>query len=220
MPTLLTQEELDRALDELSGWHFHRDAIRTHIQTPSFPAAVVLVGAIAEVAEEMDHHPDIDIRWRKLDIALATHSAGGITALDVTQARRITDLAVAAGAEVTTPPRPSDGIEIGIDCMDAAAIRDFWRIGLGLTERAGTDGTIDLVGSEDESPGVWFQQLSEPRPERNRIHIDVYVPQDQAEERVAAVLDAGGRLVTDEHAPSWWVLADAEGNELCVCGQL
>lgn len=217
MPTLLTQEELDRALDELRGWHFHRAAIRTHIQAPSFSAAVRLVGGIAEVAEEMDHHPDIDIRWRNLDVALATHSAGGITELDLTQARRITDLVIDAGAKVTAPTKPSDGIEIGIDCMDAAAIRDFWRVGLGLTQRSSPDGTIDLVGTEEDSAGVWFQQMSEPRTERNRIHIDVYVPRDQAEIRVAAVLAAGGRLVTDLHAPSWWVLADAEGNELCVC---
>ncbi len=51
---------------------------------------------------------------------------------------------------------------------------------------------------------------------RNRIHIDVWVPHDQAEARIAAAIAAGGRLVTDEHAPSWWVLADAEGNEACV----
>ena len=52
--------------------------------------------------------------------------------------------------------------------------------------------------------------------ERNRIHVDVFVPHDQAEERVAAALAAGGRLVSDEHAPAWWTLADAEGNEADV----
>ncbi|MDQ4038351.1 MAG: 4a-hydroxytetrahydrobiopterin dehydratase [Actinomycetota bacterium] len=217
MPRVLSQEELDRALAELSGWHYHRDAIHTRIKAPSFPAAVALVGAIADVAEEMDHHPDIDIRWRNVDIALATHSVGGVTELDVTQARRITDLALGAGAVVRKPTQPSDGIEIAIDCTDPAAIRDFWRVGLGLTERTTSDGAIDLVGTQPDSPGVWFQQMSEPRPERNRIHIDVYVPRDRAQERVSAVLAVGGRLVTDEHAPSWWVMADAEGNELCVC---
>jgi 4a-hydroxytetrahydrobiopterin dehydratase len=63
---------------------------------------------------------------------------------------------------------------------------------------------------------LWFQQMDAPRPQRNRIHLDVWVPHDQAEARVAAALAAGGRLVTDQHAPSWWVLADAEGNEACV----
>jgi 4a-hydroxytetrahydrobiopterin dehydratase len=66
-------------------------------------------------------------------------------------------------------------------------------------------------------PAFWFQQMDAPRPQRNRIHVDVTVPHDVAEERVAATLAAGGRLVTDAYAPSWWVLADAEGNEACVC---
>jgi len=217
MATLLTQDELGRALDALSGWHFHRGSIRTHIQAPNFTSAVALVSRIAEVAEEMNHHPDLDIRWRNVDVALATHSAGGITELDVTQAHRIVELAAQAGAEVAAPAEPGDGIEIGIDCMDPAAIRDFWRVGLGLSEKTMPDGAVDLVGNSEDSTGVWFQQMTEPRPQRNRIHIDVYVPRDHAEGRVAAVVAAGGRLVTDEHAPSWWVLADAEGNELCVC---
>jgi 4a-hydroxytetrahydrobiopterin dehydratase len=55
------------------------------------------------------------------------------------------------------------------------------------------------------------------RTDRNRIHLDVYVPSAEAEPRVQAILDAGGVLLTDEHSPEWWVLADAEGNELCVC---
>ena len=54
------------------------------------------------------------------------------------------------------------------------------------------------------------------RTGRNRLHVDVSVPHDQAEARIAAALAAGGRLVTDQNAPTWWVLADAEGNEACV----
>ena len=65
-------------------------------------------------------------------------------------------------------------------------------------------------------PAVYFQQIDAPRMLRNRIHIDVYVPYDQAEARITAALAAGGRLVTDKFAPDWWVLADAEGNEACV----
>jgi 4a-hydroxytetrahydrobiopterin dehydratase len=58
--------------------------------------------------------------------------------------------------------------------------------------------------------------MDAPRPQRNRIHIDISVPHDQTEARVAAVLAAGGRLVSDEHALAWWTLADAEGNEAGV----
>ena len=59
--------------------------------------------------------------------------------------------------------------------------------------------------------------MDAPRPQRNRIHIDVTVPHEVAESRIAAAIAAGGRLVTDEYAPAFWVLADPEGNEACVC---
>jgi 4a-hydroxytetrahydrobiopterin dehydratase len=58
--------------------------------------------------------------------------------------------------------------------------------------------------------------MDAPRPQRNRMHIDVWVPHDQAEGRIAAAVAAGGRVVSDEHAPAWWTLADAEGNEADV----
>jgi 4a-hydroxytetrahydrobiopterin dehydratase len=59
--------------------------------------------------------------------------------------------------------------------------------------------------------------MDEPRTQRNRIHLDVDVPADVAEERVTAAIGAGGRLVSDARAKAFWVLADAEGNEVCVC---
>src|SRR5574341_1891532 len=77
------------------------------------------------------------------------------------------------------------------------------------------DSPEDLIDPHGRGTSFWFQQMDAPRPQRNRIHIDVWVPHDQAEARVAAAIAAGGHLVTDEHAPSWWVLADAEGNEAC-----
>jgi 4a-hydroxytetrahydrobiopterin dehydratase len=64
---------------------------------------------------------------------------------------------------------------------------------------------------------VWFQQMDEPRPQRNRIHLDVAVPHDAAVGRVAAAVAAGGLLRSDLRAPAFWVLADVEGNEVCVC---
>ncbi|HEY0215785.1 MAG TPA: VOC family protein [Cellulomonas sp.] len=71
------------------------------------------------------------------------------------------------------------------------------------------DGVDDWRG---RGPAFWFQDMDAPRPQRNRIHLDVWVPHDQAEARVSAALAAGGHLVSDAHAPEWWTLADAEGN--------
>jgi 4a-hydroxytetrahydrobiopterin dehydratase len=58
--------------------------------------------------------------------------------------------------------------------------------------------------------------MDEPRPQRNRIHLDVSVPHDEAPRRIDAALAAGGVLVSDAEAPAFWVLADAEGNEACI----
>ena len=77
-------------------------------------------------------------------------------------------------------------------------------------------GDEDLIDPHFQGPPLWFQQMDAPRPQRNRIHIDLYVPHDQAEARVAAALAAGGHVVGDENAPGWWTLADAEGSEVDV----
>ena len=75
----------------------------------------------------------------------------------------------------------------------------------------------DLVDPAGRLPAIWFQQMDTERAGRNRIHLDFWIPHDEVEGRLSAALDAGGTLVTDEFAPSWWVLAAAEGNELCLC---
>jgi hypothetical protein len=102
--------------------------------------------------------------------------------------------------------------------MDIAAIRPFWKAVLAYTDEPGRESPEDgLVDPAGQLPAVWFQQMDEPRPQRNRIHFDVTVAEDEAEARVRAAIEAGGRLVDDSYARSFWVLADAEGNEACVC---
>jgi 4a-hydroxytetrahydrobiopterin dehydratase len=87
---------------------------------------------------------------------------------------------------------------------------------MGYVERR-VDGEIELVDPRGRGPKLWFQQMDPPRTDRNRIHIDVYVPPAETEARVEAILEAGGTLMTDDFAPDWWVLADVDGNELCIC---
>jgi hypothetical protein len=78
------------------------------------------------------------------------------------------------------------------------------------------DGAYAYFRTVAHGPSIWFQQMDGPRPQRNRVHIDVSVPHDQAEARVAAALAAGGRLVSGLFAPAWWALADREGNEVDI----
>jgi 4a-hydroxytetrahydrobiopterin dehydratase len=98
--------------------------------------------------------------------------------------------------------------------MDIPAVRPFWKAVLGYDDVA---APADLVDPTDGGPSLWFQQMDQPRPQRNRMHLDLTVPHDEAVARVQAALAAGGHLVSDDRARAFWILADSEGNEVCVC---
>ena len=88
-PPRLSDDELAAALPGLPLWSGDGDGLRRTVQLPSFRDAVAAIVAIADVAEEMDHHPDVDLRWRTLHLTLVSHSAGGVSELDLDLARRI-----------------------------------------------------------------------------------------------------------------------------------
>ena len=88
-PPRLSPDELSAALSGLPLWSGNSDGIRRSVELPSFRDAVAAIVAIADVAEEMDHHPDVDLRWRTLHLTLVSHSAGGVSDLDLELARRI-----------------------------------------------------------------------------------------------------------------------------------
>jgi 4a-hydroxytetrahydrobiopterin dehydratase len=94
---LLSDEQITSGLLALPEWQREGGSIRRTVQAKDFPAAIRIVDAVAVQAEAMDHHPDIDIRWRTLHFTLSTHSAGGLTALDLRLASLI-DAAAAAEA--------------------------------------------------------------------------------------------------------------------------
>ena len=87
----------------------------------------------------------------------------------------------------------------------------FWRAVLGYEYRVDNPGE-DLIDPRGRGPSIWFQKTDELSSQDNRIHIDIWVPHDQVQGRIAAAIAAGGHLVTDKYAPSWWTLADSEGN--------
>ena len=98
MARLLTDDEITRQLADLPAWRREGEALVAAHTAPDFPAGIRLVGEVAEVAEQMQHHPDIDIRWTTVSWVLSTHSEGGLTQLDVELAHRIEEAARAAGA--------------------------------------------------------------------------------------------------------------------------
>ena len=100
MSRLLSDDEVATQLEGLPGWRREGDAIVATVEAPDFPAAIRVVAAAAGEAEQMDHHPDIDIRWRTTRWLLTTHDAGGVTQLDIELAHRISAAARAQGATV------------------------------------------------------------------------------------------------------------------------
>ena len=92
-PSMLSAAEVHSALAALDGWAGDMAGIERSVECSSFPAAIELVRRVADVAEQMNHHPDIDIRWRTVRFALSTHSAGGVTSYDVDLAKRINEFA-------------------------------------------------------------------------------------------------------------------------------
>jgi 4a-hydroxytetrahydrobiopterin dehydratase len=88
-PDRLSPDEIAAALHGLPEWSGDGDGIRRTVELPTFREAVDAIVRIADVAEEMDHHPDVDLRWRTVHLSVVSHSAGGVTELDLELARRI-----------------------------------------------------------------------------------------------------------------------------------
>lgn len=143
-------------------------------------------------------------------MCLTPDDVGGLSGRYVTLARQIS--AAARELDVAADPSAVQTVQLTIDALVGAEVIPFWRALLGYDEA----GPEDLLDPHRRGPSFWFQDMDAPRSERNRIHVDVSVPHDQADARIAAAVAAGGHLITDRHAPAWWTLAAAEGNEADV----
>lgn len=208
--TPVTPHEID-ADETLGDWRVLVRTLQAEFVAESFTDGGALVAAIAAAADAADHHPDVSVRYPgRVRVVLTTHAVNGLSDADVALARTISALAAEHGAdaEPTTPER----LEICIDTMDADRIRPFWAAVLGYRDHDG-----ELLDPAGVGPALWFQTMDEPRTDRARFHLDLVVAHDQADARVAAALAAGGTLVSDDFARAWWILADADGNEVCVC---
>ncbi len=194
----------------LADWRPLLGSLQARFDTGSFGAGARFVSAVAEAADELDHHPDVDLRYGQVTVRTVSHDVGAVTDRDVALALRVSELAAAAGL----PARPEGlaVLEVGLDAVDIPACRAFWQAVLGYDE---VDGA--LADPAGRLTPLWFQQMHPPRTERGRFHLDLTVPPEAVEPRMTAALAAGGRLVTEAFAPSWWVLADPEGNEVCLC---
>jgi 4a-hydroxytetrahydrobiopterin dehydratase len=207
--TTLTRKQV--AAEELADWEWMVGAIEARYETGGFAAGLELVNRIGAAAEEADHHPDLTLTWPYVHARLVSHDAGGVTSRDVALARRISE--IAAELAITPTREKLTRVEFGLDTANTPAALRFWSAVLGYD----VDDDIAVVDPDGRQVELWFQESESKEADRQRFHVDVSVPPDQAQARIDAALAAGGTFVSDAEAPAFTVLADPEGNKVCVC---
>lgn len=210
MGKLTDTDILDARLDD---WRMLATALHARFITGDFAAGLRFVNAVSEAAETADHHPDVDLRYSFVDLALISHDVSRVTRRDLGLAQRISEIARAHG--LSAAPTAVSEVELALDTADLAAVGPFWAA--LLTGDASAVHGDDVVDPAGRVPLLWFQHTDAHETPRQRFHLDVGVPHDLAEERIAAAVAAGGEVVDRDRAPSFVVLADREGNRVCVC---
>lgn len=210
MTELTSAQIMDAHLDD---WRKLAQGLHARFLTGDFAAGLRFVSAIGEAAEAANHHPDLKLTYPYVDAELMSHDVGRLTQRDLDLARRISEIARAQG--IAAAPQVLSQIELALDTADLAAVGPFWAV--LVTGSAQSLKGEDVVDANARVPLLWFQHTDAHETPRQRFHIDLWLAHDVAPERIAAALAAGGRLVDDSQAPAFVVLADPEGNRVCVC---
>ena len=217
----LTLQEISEAVTG-HGWRLVLGVARTTVRTSSLAQAAAVAGRIAAAGLGAGGSLAADVRADRVILTIRSPERRRLTRRELDQVAPATQLVRELGLAPdpgtgSGAPRPVQVLEIAIDAMNIAAIRPFWMAVMDYDDEPGDAGPEGgLADPDGQGPTIWFQQMDQPRPQRNRIHFDVSVPHDEAARRIEAALAAGGRLLYEEEAPAFWVLADAEGNEACV----
>lgn len=198
------------AEEGIGDWRMLFDGAYTCFRTGSLAAGAALVAAIAAV--DGAEAADLDLRARTVTVRLPVIDFS-LPDSHPDLARRIS--AAAASLGVPADPTAAQVVQVSIDALVGEKVMPFWAAVLGYDQA----GEEDVLDPQRRGPGFWFQVMDAPRPQRNRIHVDVCVPPEVAQARVAAGLAAGGTLLRD-NAPTHWGLADPEGNEVDIATML
>jgi 4a-hydroxytetrahydrobiopterin dehydratase len=211
MNKLSTQEILDAQLDD---WRKLAQALHARYRVADFTAGAAFAAAVAEAAEAAGHHPDLKLTHEVVDVSLCTREDGlWVTEKDIGMARTISEIARQQG--LTSEPAAVTQLELALDTADDSRVTPFWSALLtGSPDNNIYDSVFDPTG---RVPSLWFQGTGEHEAPRQRWHFDLWLAPEAAEERIAAAVAAGGSVVYDSEAPSFTVLADPDGNRVCVC---
>lgn len=214
---------------DLADWRKLGQGLHARFVVGDFVEGARFVTAVAEAGQAVPHQPEVRVGDGFVDLKLISHDAiyrddegaehqvSWVTQKDIDLARRISE--VAADLGVKARPGEISSIEIALDTADSSRLAPVWAALLTGGDEALGLGTIgdDVRDPSGRVPILWFQDTEPHETPRQRFHIDVWVPHDVAEQRIAAAVAAGGRVVDDSQAPSYVVIADPDGNKACVC---
>ena len=216
----------------LTDWRKLAQGLHARYLTDGFGAAARFVAAVGEAGDAIGHHPRATIGAGHVDLELVTgdaiyrddegteHVVEWVTQQDVDLARRITDLAADLG--LTADPASVTEVELGLDTARSATVAPVWAA--LLTGDAGSQGRgtpgDEVRDATGRVPNLWFDDADEQGAPGQRFHVEVYVPPEVVEQRVAAAVAAGGTVVDDSQAPGLTVLADQDGNTGVVCADV
>lgn len=223
---MLTGEKIAEA--ELADWRKLAQGLHARYLVDDFASAARFVTAVGEAGDTLGHYPRVSIGAGHVDLKLVSDDAiyrdddgteyvvEWVTQRDVDLARRITE--IATEHELEADPASVSHIELGVDTARSATIAPVWASLLtGSAESQGRGTPSDEIrDATGRVPNLWFGDADgHERPQR--FHVEVYVPPEVAEQRIAAAVAAGGTVVDDSDAPSLTVIADQDGNTGVVC---
>jgi len=213
----------------LADWRKLAQGLHARYLVDDFGAGARFVAAVGEAGDALGHHPRVSIGKGHVDLELVTddavyrddegtrHVVEWVTQQDVDLARRITE--IAADHELDADPASVCEVELGLDTLRSATIAPVWAAlltGSAESQGRGTPGD-EIRDASGRVPNLWFGDADESDATCPPFHIEVYVPPEAAEQRIAAAVAAGGTVVDDSDAPSLTVIADQDGNKGVVC---
>ena len=209
------------AQEQLPGWTVVDGRLEVSVRAKDFTQAIEFVNRFTNFAEAQDHHPDFEIRYNTIRMRVVSHDVGHLTDRDIRFATSV-DVLIEE-MQLKRQPEKIARTHLVLVSSDVAAIKPFWQAILNFKEVKGDENMI--VDRSDVLPPIRFHQFADATASTDeanlsgalgKAHMDVFLPADQAESRVQAAVEAGGKLLNDTEAPTEWELADADGNRIFV----
>lgn len=187
----------------LPDWRKMIHALQARFVTESLAEGARFAQAVGEACSTADQVPELRLGATFVDVS----------SRDEKVAEQIS--AIAAEHGLTADPTAVAQLEVALDTADLTEIGPFWAAILtGTTDSFKGNDILDPTG---RVTSLWFQGTSPHAAPRQRFHLDLWLPPEVVPERIKAGLAAGGTVVYDDEAPAFTVLADPQGNKVCLC---